>query len=96
MCDSQAETVCCPRVLGSLVTPRGTEHTVYAVTSERLGLRTAAGDRESWEQAEVFFWTQENCFPGIGEKLKITRIVNNMADFQNTGIIMFWRILMRM
>ena len=44
---------------------------MYAVTSERLGLRTATGDRERWEQAEVFFWTQENCFPGIGDQLSV-------------------------
>ena len=42
---------------------------MYAVTSERLGLRAATGDSERWEQAEVFFWTQENCFPGIGDQL---------------------------
>ena len=59
--------MCCPRALGSLVTPQGSEHTVYAVTSDSLGLRTATGDKEKWEEAEVFFWTQDNCFPGIGE-----------------------------
>ena len=63
--------MCCPRPLGSLVTPRGAEHTVYAVTSEKLGLRAATGDSERWEQAEVFFWTQENCFPGIGDQLSV-------------------------
>ena len=69
LCDSQAESVCCPRALGSLVTPQGAEHTVYAVTSDSLGLRTAARDKVKWEEAEVFFWTQARCFPGLGEKL---------------------------
>ena len=39
---------------------------VYAVDNKRIGLRTAARNKETWDQVEVYFWTQETCFPGIG------------------------------
>ena len=71
--------MCCPRVLGALVYGTGVQNRllqlstgahsripVYAVDNKRIGLRTAFRNKETWDQVEVYFWTQETCFPGIG------------------------------
>jgi len=60
LCDSRAETVCCPVMLGRTFR---TETAVYAVNNNTVILKT--GDKDYWANREVFFWREETCFPWL-------------------------------
>ena len=67
LCDNKAESVCCPKLFGSLVDEDqdGKIISVYAVNNVTLGIRTKADNK--WQESEAFFWSEGNCFPGRGK-----------------------------
>ena len=60
LCDSRAESVCCPVMLGRMFR---TETAVYAVNNNTVILKT--DDKDHWTNREVFFWKEETCFPWL-------------------------------
>ena len=86
LCDDKAESVCCPVLMGRMF---GSQTPVYAINNSSVMIRSQ--DTSYWDNREVFFWTEETCFPWLDYNENLIEDTEKLIDVEEvfSGEVVF-------